>query len=169
MTQATPRSGPKFRIVQAAPAKIIFPVLLTVVLFIVTISLIILPRFETQLMERKREMIHALTEMAWSTVRHYAAKEQAGELSRPEAQSMAVEHLRHLRYGPELKDYFWINDMHPRMIMHPYRPDLEGQDLTRLTDPAGKRLFVEFVDIVRQQGSASASMRRSPSTSRTIR
>jgi hypothetical protein len=23
------------------------------------------------------------------------------------------------------KDYFWINDMVPRMIIHPYRTDLE--------------------------------------------
>ncbi len=71
-------------------------------------------------------------------------------LAREEAQSLAIEHVRHLRYGPELKDYFWINDMHPHIIMHPYRTDLEGKDISNFTDPRGKRLFVECVRVVRE-------------------
>ncbi len=57
-----------------------------------------------------------------------------------------------LRYGPENKDYFWINDMHPRMIMHPYKPQLNGKDLSGSKDPNGKRLFVEFVKVCREKG-----------------
>jgi methyl-accepting chemotaxis protein len=57
-----------------------------------------------------------------------------------------------LRYGPENKDYFWINDLHPRMIMHPYKPELNGQNLTGYTDPNGKHLFVEFVKVCRESG-----------------
>jgi signal transduction histidine kinase len=33
--------------------------------------------------------------------------------------------------------------------MHPYRPDLEGKDISGFTDPNGKRLFVEFVKVVK--------------------
>jgi PAS domain S-box-containing protein len=51
-----------------------------------------------------------------------------------------------------MKDYFWINDMSPRMIVHPYRPDLEGRDLSTMTDPHGTPLFLEFVKTVREQG-----------------
>ena len=57
-----------------------------------------------------------------------------------------------LRYGPEGKDYFWIQDMQPRMIMHPYRTDLNGQDLRGFTDPRGVPIFVEFADLVRRAG-----------------
>jgi len=46
-----------------------------------------------------------------------------------------------------MKDYFWINDMHPRMVIHPYRTDLNGKDLSDYQDPNGKRVFVEFVNI----------------------
>ncbi len=52
-----------------------------------------------------------------------------------------------------MKDYFWINDMHPRMVIHPYRTDLNGQDLSDYTDPEGKRVFVDFVDLVKRQGA----------------
>ena len=58
-----------------------------------------------------------------------------------------------MRYGPESKDYFWINDMQPRLIMHPYRTDLEGKDIAGFTDPSGKHLFVEVVRTVKNSGA----------------
>ena len=57
-----------------------------------------------------------------------------------------------LRYGPENKDYFWINDMHPTMIMHPFKPQLDGKDLSAIKDPNGKKLFVEFVKVCDEKG-----------------
>jgi methyl-accepting chemotaxis protein len=41
-------------------------------------------------------------------------------------------------------DYVWINDLSPKMIMHPIKPRLDGTDLSKTADPAGKLLFVEF-------------------------
>jgi cache domain-containing protein len=40
----------------------------------------------------------------------------------------AAQRIAALRYGAG--DYFWINDMHPRMVMHPTKPELNGTDLT---------------------------------------
>jgi len=134
------------------PVKIILPVLLSMFLFIATFFGFILPRIEGQLMDRKREMIHALSEAALSSVKHYANIAARGTMSLEEAKHQAAEHLRDLRYGPEGKDYFWINDTHPYMIMHPYRPDLEGKDVTEETDPAGQKLFQDFLEAVKVKG-----------------
>ncbi len=41
--------------------------------------------------------------------------------------------------------------MHPTMIMHPYLPELNGQDLSDYEDLRGKSIFVAFVDAVRAQ------------------
>ena len=57
-----------------------------------------------------------------------------------------------IRYGPENKDYFWINDMHPTMIMHPFKPKLNGKDLSAIKDPNGKKLFMEFVKVCGDKG-----------------
>ena len=43
--------------------------------------------------------------------------------------------------------------MHPRMVMHPMQPKLNGKDLTENKDPNGKRLFIEFVDTVKKHGA----------------
>ncbi len=140
------------RSVGMVPVRIILPVILTVVLFALTLFFLMLPRFEAGLMERKREMIRELTETAWRTLAFYRDREVRGELSGQEARRLAREHLRSLRYGPEKKDYYWINDMHPRLVMHPYRPELEGRDISGFADPNGKHLFMAFVETVRKGG-----------------
>ena len=56
-----------------------------------------------------------------------------------------------LRYGNN--DYYWINDMHPKMVMHPIKPEMNGNDLSTYKDPNGKLLFVDFVDTVKKSGS----------------
>ncbi|MDX2451498.1 cache domain-containing protein [Desulfosarcina sp.] len=135
------------------PIRFLLPAVLTVLLFAMTIFLVILPMVEERLMEGKREMIRELVESAWSSLDGYAARVKAGELTRRQAQTLAAAHIRRLRFGPESKDYFWINDMLPRMITHPYRPDLEGQDVSTFMDSGGKKLFVACVTTVRTAGS----------------
>ena len=69
-----------------------------------------------------------------------------------EAKQKAADLIKHLRYGPQGKDYFWINDMTPTMIMHPYKPQLNGKNLSEVKDPTGKRLFIEFVKVCKEKG-----------------
>jgi methyl-accepting chemotaxis protein len=69
-----------------------------------------------------------------------------------ENQESIAKFIGTLRYGSENKDYFWINDMHPRMLIHPYKPELNGQDLSDIKDPNGKKLFMEFVKVCREKG-----------------
>lgn len=139
------------------PAKIFMPVLLSMFLFIGTFFGYILPKVEAHLMDRKREMIHALSESAMSSIRYYAELAQNKSITVIDAKRQAAAHLRSLRYGPEGKDYFWINDTHPTMIMHPYRPDLEGKDVTDTVDPAGKKLFQAFLQTVKKTGGGYVS------------
>ncbi len=137
---------------QPLPVRLIIPAILTVVLFSVAIFAIILPTLEDVIMDRKREMIRELVQSAIETLDYYQARHLKGELTLDQAQQRARGLLRHLRYGQDSKDYFWINDLGPRMIMHPYRPELEGTDISGYTDPEGKHLFVEFVEVARAQG-----------------
>ena len=133
---------------RVAYLRIIIPVGLTFVLFVLSVFLIFIPSMEDRMMEQKREMIRGLADTACSFLDQCAAQASGGELSLEDAQTRAMGIISKLRYGPEGKDYFWINDMHPRMIMHPYRPDLDGKDLSDYADPKGKHLFLEFVKTV---------------------
>jgi PAS domain S-box-containing protein len=131
--------------------RIVFPTILAVCLSMATIFGLILPALEKNLRDRKREMIRELVYSTISILTHYEADVRAGLLPRPEAQKRAISHIQFLRYGLERKDYFWVTDMHPYMIMHPYRTDLNGTDLSEFKDVRGSRLFVEFVKVAREK------------------
>jgi len=90
-------------------------------------------------------------EVAHSVAAHYQAQEQSGAMTRPQAQAAALSTLRALRYGQD--DYFWVNDMQPRMVMHPFSPQLEGQDLSTKTDADGVFMFREMTDVARRDGA----------------
>ncbi len=63
----------------------------------------------------------------------------------------ALDDIRTMRYDCcGEPDYVWINDMHPKMIMHPIKPALDDTDLTASKDPDGKALFIAFVDAVKK-------------------
>jgi methyl-accepting chemotaxis protein len=67
--------------------------------------------------------------------------------------AMASKMIKALRYGPENKDYLWINDTQARMVMHPYKPELDGKDMSDFADPSGKKLFMEFVKVCQKAGA----------------
>jgi len=131
----------------------ILPALLAIGLFSGVVFFSFLPTLDRAVMDQKRLMIRELTESSWNILARFEAEEKAGRMTRTAAQAAAVEQVRSLHYGQEGKDYFWINDMQPRMIVHPHRPDLEGEDLSGFADPHGKLIFVEMARVVRAEGA----------------
>ncbi len=131
---------------------VVLPTVLAIGLFIGVIFGVLLPALEGSLLERKREMIRELTHSAISILASYQRDVESGELTARAAHAAAARMVEGLRYGPEGKDYFWIQDMQPRIVMHPYRPELNGQDVSEFTDARGVRIFVKFADVVREQG-----------------
>jgi methyl-accepting chemotaxis protein len=95
------------------------------------------------LLAEKAQKTRNLVEVPYSVIQQQYQLETEGKLTRAEAQRQAIEAIRSMRY--EGKNYFWINDEHPTMIVHPLKPELNGTDLTTFKDPTGKAVFVEFV------------------------
>ncbi|MGE0419653.1 MAG: cache domain-containing protein, partial [Acetobacteraceae bacterium] len=96
-------------------------------------------------------MLRSIVDAASAIATADEAAVQAGRLSPQQARHHAAEAIRAIRY--QGSEYIWINDMTPRMVMHPFRPDLEGKDLRNLADPTGFHLFNAFVDKVRTDGA----------------
>ena len=137
--------------------KIIVPTLLAILLFVTIIFGLIIPTFKKTLLDDRRTTIKELTDSAWSVLDELEKEERTTSLTREDAQKRAIARIRDMRYGAERKDYFWITDMHPRMVVHPYVSSLNGKDLSNVTDSTGKKLFVEFVNVVKRQGSGYVS------------
>ena len=132
--------------------RLIIPGILTIFAFIISIYFIFIPTLERNMVTQKKQMIKELTHSAWSLLESLDERITSGYMNKEEAQKEAIELIKMLRYGEESKDYFWITDLTPTMIVHPYRPDLNGKELNNYTDPNGKRLFVESAALVRSKG-----------------
>src|SRR5271166_2768079 len=107
---------------------------------LVGLSIMQAKNLEASLREQRCEELNRLVQVALSIVQEeYDASirdHSAGE----DAKKRAAERIGKLRHGNG--DYFWINDLSPRMVMHPVKPELDGQDLSEIKDPTGKRFFV---------------------------
>lgn len=133
----------------------VIPAFTVVILFLVALFVFFLPGYEKELLQRKRETIKELTHTVWSMLEEAQQEVDAGAPVE-QTKNHVAEQIRHLRYGPEEKDYFWIQDLTPKMIVHPYRPDLNGKFIGDLTDKRGEKIFSIFADMVKKYGEGYA-------------
>ena len=101
-------------------------------------------------MQARMNSTRQLVEVAHGVVSSAQAEEATGTMTRQQAQTLAIRQLQKLRY--DNKEYFWINDMQPRMVMHPIKPELNGKDIGEMKDPNGLALFSAMVALVRKDG-----------------
>jgi methyl-accepting chemotaxis protein len=99
------------------------------------------------LLSERMQSTKNLVNIPYSVLVEQYKLETEGKITRAEAQKHALEAIQTMRY--EGDNYFWINDLHPTMVMHPTKPQLNGKDLTDFKDPTGKAIFVEFVNAAR--------------------
>ena len=113
----------------------------------------------TSIMEYEREMeynaikrkLENLVITAGSTIRHYREYEQAGLLSREQAQEASKEILRSLRF--ENGGYFFVYDKnYISLVMK--SPELENQYRENVKDVNGKLYIKEFIDNAIKHGTA---------------
>lgn len=119
--------------------------------FVALISIFGLNRLYDHLLDDKKRQVRNLVETAHSLIAYQADLAASGKLSESQAKQQALNSVQKLRY--EGNNYFWINDMHPRMIMHPFKPELKGQDLSGTKDPNGTALFTEMVKTANKSGA----------------
>lgn len=106
---------------------------------------------EDQLLLSKRADVQHAVETVWGITEYYVQEAASGRLSQEQAQRAASTALRGTRFDSD--NYFWINDLAPTMIMHPFKKELEGTNLASNRDPNGKALFLEMVQMVKKDGA----------------
>ncbi|MCE1117942.1 methyl-accepting chemotaxis protein [Pseudomonas sp. NMI795_08] len=132
-------------------------ILVVAVAMLLVLGLLMLRQIHGDLYQAKAEKTRHVVQTAAGVLAYYQGQEAAGTLSRQAAQQQALQVVRGLRY--DQSDYFWINDLQPKMIMHPANPKLDGQDLSAIRDPDGFAVFNEMVKLARAQGAGPVDYR----------
>jgi len=122
---------------------------LIIVGFVLTIGWLFLQTRDNMYSSR-RDLLEDAVRSNLGMLEYFVKQQQAGVLSLEQAQEMARESVRNSRFDGD--NYFWINDLAPRMVMHPIKPELEGQSLAENRDPDGKALFVEMAEVAGADG-----------------
>ncbi|MBX3042412.1 MAG: cache domain-containing protein [Candidatus Kapabacteria bacterium] len=131
---------------------VVLPAFIAQALFIGLIFAVIIPYFNHNLIEAKKEMILELINSSICIAEKHFHDAEVGLITHQEAQEIAIQSIASIRYGTANKDYIWITDTVPNMIMHPYRKDLIGKNIENFTDLNGKKMFAEMVEKVNING-----------------
>ena len=115
--------------------KLVVLSLIPVVLFTLLIFLYVLPSIRANIYSEKETQTKDMVSSVISIANYYNKMEANGQLSRGEAQNMAKEAIRSIRFGGNQQEYIWINNFEPQVIMHPFKPELEGADASGIEDP----------------------------------
>ena len=120
--------------------------------FIGLLSIAILDSRElaSSLKQQKQIELQHLTQLAVGVFGEEHAAALRGEISDADAQKRAMARVATLRYGNN--DYFVIQDMVPRVLMHPIATQLVGKDMSDAKDPTGKLFSIELRDMSRKKG-----------------
>ncbi|WP_042885475.1 methyl-accepting chemotaxis protein [Achromobacter sp. DH1f] len=103
------------------------------------------------IMKERENSTRQNVEIAFGLLQYAHNLEVAGTLTRDAAQDLAISLIKPLRYDHD--EYFWINDVQRRMIMHPINPQLNGQDMSNYIDANGIHVFREFAALGEDGGT----------------
>ena len=122
---------------------------LTIIAILIVAGTILLSKHDRMLEDRKRATRVAV-ETAWGIMESLDKAAQSGQITLEQAKRQAIHQIKFMRY--DQKEYFWLNDLHPNMIMHPTKPEFDGKDISQFKDPNGKMFFTEMVKVVKADG-----------------
>ncbi|QGZ42211.1 methyl-accepting chemotaxis protein [Pseudoduganella flava] len=97
---------------------------------------------QTRIDERKQDLTN-IVETALSGVKMYADQAQAGKISQDEAKKLAIDLLRHQRYGKD--GYLSIVSGDGVSVMNPTKPEAEGKNVLDFQDKKGNYLYRDIV------------------------
>ncbi|AQR74965.1 methyl-accepting chemotaxis protein [Sphingomonas sp. LM7] len=112
-------------------------------------------RLNTSLNQSFNDRTKQTLEVAYSQFERFQAEEQAGRMTREQAQAAAKDAIRSMRFGKD--DYFFILDNDHNMVMHPVKKDKEGKNVADSTDADGKHHYREMIERVKADGAGFVS------------
>ena len=109
--------------------------------------------------DSRKDMLTTAVQSAHSIVAAYQAKAASGAMPQEEAQKAAKEALRLSRFGgPDGKtEYFYIWTLDAKGVMHPIKPEWEGQDMAgKVKDGSGTDILKQIADALRASPNGQA-------------
>lgn len=96
--------------------------------------------------------IKSQVQAALSVIQTYYDKSQSGELTEAEAQTLAKDAVRAMRYRDDSSGYLWIDGADYVLVVHPILTEQEGTNRYDLTDQNGVKVTQNVVSTAQAGG-----------------
>ena len=101
-------------------------------------------------MEERQRDLQNVSATAFSVIKEYGQLAQDGKMPVEEAKAQAIARLKDMRYGTD--GYFSLSRTDTVSVMHPFKPEMVGKNMSAATDPEGKHLFVDIAQTAKAGG-----------------
>ena len=108
--------------------------------------------YEESMIDGYSMEIKSQVQGAIAVVQSYYEQSQSGELTEAEAQKMATEAVRAMRYRDDASGYIWIDGADHMLVMHPILTEQEGTNRYDLTDQNGVKVTQNIVTAAKNGG-----------------
>jgi len=133
--------------------RLVLAPLLTILLFWLAFNLILIPRVEALLMQKKERSLQDISQMAFYQIDYFEEMELPDRSNRELLQKQALESLSEIRLGLNSTDYFFVMDSLSTLIMHPTTPEFVGLTVDDIPGPRGNYPGHELYRIGQEDGS----------------
>lgn len=133
--------------------KFVLVVLIPIGLFLLVSIFYLQPRIVQNVYNVQKLQSQDLIDVGWSVLHHFHELEQTTEMTREQAQTQAKMVLQSINYGEAGRNYYWINDYDPNLLLHPLLTELARGDI----DYDLTTLMQQFVALVSAEESGFVS------------
>lgn len=131
--------------------KIALTAMIILLFFTFIIAFYILPTMNNSIDDQVEQKLHELVEIPYSIFDKYYQYYQDGLMTEDEAKATALDIIESLRYDSGL-NYYFILDFDVNMVMHPIKPEMDGNNYTDTVDQEGTQLFLLMADVAKKDG-----------------
>jgi methyl-accepting chemotaxis protein len=133
--------------------KIVVACVVIILILMSAVTFYMLPKVEAKIWSDKALSTRNLAEEGYAIIAAYGDRVGKGEMKMADAKERAIEAIGAIRY--EDNNYLWVNDLHPTIVLHPIKPEMNGKDVSNYADPHGKLIFVEAVKVCQAKGEGT--------------
>ncbi len=101
--------------------------------------------YETSMIDGYEMEIKSQVQGALAVIQSYYDRSQSGELTEEEAQTMARDAVRSMRYRDDSSGYLWIDGADYTLVVHPILTEQEGNNRYDMTDQNGVKVTQNIV------------------------
>jgi methyl-accepting chemotaxis protein len=129
--------------------KTILPLLCSYCIVIIALLFYVLPQLREAILERKKETLVNINEIALTTLSGFDKQVKSGKISLEQAQSSAKSIIKSMRF--EGKNYYFVFDK-DKMLIQPVSPEREGKPLSFFKDDHKIEYLTQAAELCQKEG-----------------